>query len=175
MRPEKAMLRCNIYFAQGNTGVGSLGLYQSGEPTAHTQLAQSSPPSVPTAPAYKASSSVDGGGGGIFNKVITCLEAFFNRILPLSNCRSRLPSSGISPPSGLRPRTTTPRRRRPRCWPRRRRAALRPTPTSHCRTPSIGSRGRDKTSASREGLIINFTYSTRLCETHACKEELTKP
>lgn len=51
---------------QGNRGFGSLGLYQSGEPTAHTQVAQSSPPSVPTAPSYKTS-SVD--GGGIFNKI----------------------------------------------------------------------------------------------------------
>ena len=71
MGPEKAKFRPNMYFASGNTGLGSLGLYQNGEPTAHTQLAQSSPPSVPTAPAYKASSSVDGGGGGIFNKVRT--------------------------------------------------------------------------------------------------------
>ena len=74
VRPEKAKLPRNMYFALGNTEVGSLGLYQSGEPTAHTQLAQSSPPSVPTAPAYKASSSsssVDGGGGGIFNTVRT--------------------------------------------------------------------------------------------------------
>ena len=46
-----------------------MGLYQSGEPTAHTQLAKSSPPSAPTVPAYKAPSSMDGGGGGIFNKV----------------------------------------------------------------------------------------------------------
>ena len=65
-----------LYLPLGDFGVGSLGLYQSGEPTAHTQVASSSPPSVPTAPAYKTTSSVDG-GSGIFNKVSLSTKILF--------------------------------------------------------------------------------------------------